>query len=68
VIWKFDAALVSQLNDTLKQVAIEEGQWTEKRDLTGSLSIAAGNALLTAGRDRLAAEKKAALDRGEEWS
>jgi hypothetical protein len=49
-------------------VAIEEGQSTEKRDLTGSLSIAAGNALLTAGRDRLAAEKKAALDRGEEWS
>ena len=30
-IWKFDAALVSQINDTLKQAAIEEGQWSEKR-------------------------------------
>jgi hypothetical protein len=68
VIWKFDAALVSQLNDTLKQVAIEEGQWTEKRDLTGSLSIAAGNALLTAARDRLAADKKATIERGEKWN
>jgi hypothetical protein len=65
---KFDAALMSQLNATLKQAAIEEGQWSEKRDLTGSLSIEEGYALLTAGRDRLAAEKKAALERGEEWS
>jgi hypothetical protein len=32
-IWKFDAALVSQINATLKQVAIEEGQWSEKRQL-----------------------------------
>ena len=64
---RFDAALMAQLNGTLKQVASEEGQWTEKRDLTGSISIATGNALLTAGRDRLAAEKKAALERGEEW-
>jgi hypothetical protein len=30
-IWKFDAALVSRINATLKQAAIEEGQWTEKR-------------------------------------
>ena len=67
-IWRFDAALMAQLNGTLKQVAIEEGQWTEKRDLSGSISIAEGNALLTAARDRLAADKKATLERGEEWS
>src|ERR1039457_2626218 len=29
-IWKFDAALVAQTNATLKQVAIEEGQWSQK--------------------------------------
>ena len=32
-IWKFDAALVTQINATLKQAAIEEGQWAEKRQL-----------------------------------
>lgn len=32
MVWKFDGALVAQINDTLKQAAIEEGQWTEKRD------------------------------------
>jgi hypothetical protein len=30
-IWKFDAALEAQIKDTLKQAAIEEGQWTEAR-------------------------------------
>jgi hypothetical protein len=30
-VWKFDAALVAQLNEVLKQAAIEEGQWTDKR-------------------------------------
>jgi hypothetical protein len=36
-IWKFDAALVSTINDTLKQAAaIEEGQWTEKRETKGA--------------------------------
>jgi len=33
-IWKFDAPLVSQINDVLKQVAIEERQWGEKRMAT----------------------------------
>jgi hypothetical protein len=33
-IWKFDAALVSQMNEVLKQAAIEEGQWTEKREFS----------------------------------
>ena len=32
IVWKFDPALVAQINDTLKQAAIEEGQWTEKRN------------------------------------
>jgi hypothetical protein len=31
-IWKFDAALVENFCNTLKQAAIEEGQWTERRD------------------------------------
>jgi hypothetical protein len=30
-IWKFDASLVEQINEVLKQAAIEEGQWTRKR-------------------------------------
>jgi hypothetical protein len=38
-IWKFDAALVSQTNATLKQVAIEEGQWSEKRQLSDYSSL-----------------------------
>jgi hypothetical protein len=31
-IWKFDAALVTQICNALKQAAIEEGQWSAKRD------------------------------------
>ena len=31
-IWKFDGALVTKILDVLKQAAIEEGQWSEKRD------------------------------------
>ena len=31
-IWKFDAALVEKFCHTLKQAAIEEGQWSEKRE------------------------------------
>ena len=30
-VWKFDSALESAIRKTLKQAAIEEGQWTEKR-------------------------------------
>ena len=40
VIWKFDAALEARIADNLKQAAIEEGQWTEKRK-TSSEAIAA---------------------------
>jgi hypothetical protein len=36
-IWKFDASLVAQICDVLKQAAIEEGQWTEKREAKGAL-------------------------------
>ena len=31
-IWKFDGALVAQILDTLKQAAIEVGDWGEKRE------------------------------------
>ena len=30
-IWKFDSALESAIRKTLKEAAIEEGQWNEKR-------------------------------------
>ena len=33
VVWKFDAALEAKLMEALKQAAIEEGQWTEKRQI-----------------------------------
>jgi hypothetical protein len=39
-VYRFDAALVEQMNATCKQVAIEIGQWTEKRNMaiTGDLA------------------------------
>ena len=57
-IWKFDPALVSQINATMKQVAIEEGQWSEKRDLSGSLADSVLRARMAAGRQRVADDKK----------
>jgi hypothetical protein len=39
MVWKFDAALEARIADNLKQAAIEEGQWTEKRDIAGSAGI-----------------------------
>src|ERR1035437_1219173 len=68
VIWKFDAALETKIFEALKQAAIEEGQWTEKRDVSATLSMDAIKAKINRGRDRLAAEKKAALARGEKWN
>jgi len=65
-IWKFDATLVTQINATLKQAAIEEGQWSEKREVKDA-GLAERKARINRGRDRLAAEKKAALVRGEPW-
>ena len=38
----------------LKQAAIEEGQWTEKRDHSSAVSIAVIKARLNAGRQRVA--------------
>ena len=67
VIWRFDAALVSQMNDAMKQAAIEEGQWLEKREVSGSVPLAEAKARLNLARDRLAAEKKAALAKGLCW-
>ena len=66
-IWKFDAGLMSRINSTMKQAAIEEGQWAEKRDSSATISNAQRKARINARRDRLAAEKKAALERGEPW-
>jgi phage terminase small subunit len=66
-IWRLDAALLSQINATMKQAAIEEGQWSEKREMSGCLPLSEVIARLNAGRDRLAAQKKAALAKGEPW-
>jgi hypothetical protein len=57
---------MAQINNTLKQAAIEEGQWTEKREVQAA-SAAERKARINRGRDRIAAEKKAALERGEVW-
>ena len=50
----------------MKQAAIEEGQWTEKRQVEAA-GAAERKARINRGRDRLAAEKAAALARGEVW-
>jgi hypothetical protein len=65
--WTLDVGLMSQRNAIMKQVAIEEGQWGVKAQAAGTLSNAEIKARLNAPRDRLAAAKKAALDRGEPW-
>ena len=67
-IWKFDGALEAKIFEALKQAAIEEGQWTEKRDVNATLAMDEIKARINRGRDRLAAEKKAALARGEKWN
>lgn len=66
-IWKYDGALVTQINATLKQVAIEEGEWSEKRELSARLPLSAVKAELHVSRDQIAANKKATLARGEPW-
>src|ERR1039457_6152143 len=40
VVWKFDAALEARIADNLRQAAIEEGQWTEKREISGEAAAA----------------------------
>jgi len=59
VVWKFDSALESNIMEALKLAAIEEGQWTEKRDLTGGVGIDVMKERLNAGRQRVADAKKA---------
>jgi hypothetical protein len=56
-IWKFDASLVAQICDVLKQAAIEEGQWTEKREAKGSVGISVIMERLNAGWKRVADAK-----------
>jgi hypothetical protein len=46
----------------LKQAAIEEGQWTEKREAKGSVGMRDIMARLNAGRQRVAAAKAARDD------
>jgi hypothetical protein len=59
MIWKFDGALVAQINDTLKQAAIEEGQWTGKRENKDSVGLSVTVQRLNAGRDRATVAKRA---------
>jgi hypothetical protein len=66
-IWRFDAALVSQMNEVLKQAAIEEGQWTEKREFSDAVPLPEARARLNVTPDRLAAAKKEALAKGLRW-
>ena len=67
VVWKFDAALEARIADNLKQAAIEEGQWTEKRTIDDDARSARIIVNLNLGRQRVVDEKKAALARGEIW-
>ena len=39
-VYKFDAALVKQMRDTCRQVAIEVGQWSEKRAIASTSDLA----------------------------
>jgi phage terminase small subunit len=80
-MWKFDASLVTQINATLKQAAIEEGQWSERgetarerretererRETARKENDAMIIANLHAGRQRVVDAKKAALAKGEPW-
>ena len=59
-IWKFDGGSISKIIDALKQAAIEEGQWNEKRDFSATVGLALTTAKLHAGRERVAAAKRAA--------
>jgi hypothetical protein len=50
---------VTQIAAVMKQAAIEEGQWTEKRENTDKVSLGLAMQRLNAGRDRVAAAKRA---------
>ena len=51
----------ARLAEDLKQAAIEEGQWTEKRDFSATVGIGIIKTRLDAGRQRVA-ERKVARD------
>jgi hypothetical protein len=61
-IWKYDGGLVGKIAELLKQAAIEEGQWAEKRDHSGSVTLEVAKARLNHRSDRVAAAKAAALN------
>jgi hypothetical protein len=67
VIWKFDSALEARIADNLKQAAIEEGQWTEKREVSGRVGVEVAKVELRREQRRIADEKKAALAAGLPW-
>ena len=80
-MWKLDASLVTQINATLKQAAIEEGQWSEQRETAHErrerererreAARKAEDAMIVAnlhkGRQRIVDMKAAALARGKPW-
>src|SRR5450755_4385916 len=66
-IWKLDAALVSQINATMKQGAIEEGQWNAKRKIADCVDIEVARVELRREARRISDAKKAALAKGEPW-
>ena len=65
--FKFDTGLISQMNATMEQAAIEEGQWSEKRETAREETNAMIIANLHAGRQRVADAKAKALANGEPW-
>jgi hypothetical protein len=51
-VWKFDGALETAIRRTLKQAAIEEGQWNERRNFSGSFGIRGRHAKARPGEPR----------------
>ena len=67
-VWKFDGALEAKIMECLKQAAIEEGQWNQKRDdAAGSAGIELARIELRREARRISDAKKAALAAGEPW-
>ena len=57
--YKIDSALIAERNANLKQAAIEEGQWSEKRESSTTINITLIKARLHAGRQRVVDEARA---------
>lgn len=53
VVWKFDSALAGKIAEHLKQGAIEEGQWNEKRDSFTSHAPAGAQYFWFIAKDRV---------------